>query len=189
MKSKVVDPMNIKCSNMTSIMEHTKSKFMLLSLLTILNIILRIPSIPHEKGGDSFVIHEYANSITRSGVGGWWTNWLAVFGSYPNTYASAIPFSLSGLSQLTGLNNVKMEDTLLLFSVIIGLFSIFAVYSLAGTVYNNFLFKFIMALFFSVSQGIMVFSTWELSTRGPFIILLPLFVFLLLKKIHYIKKP
>lgn len=162
-----------------------KSKVILLTLLVILNFVLRIPSIPHEKGRDSFLIHSLGNSITFFGEANWWLNWLSVFGLYPYSTASAVPFSLSGMEQLTG---IEMEKTILLFSIVIGLLSIFIVYVLAGTVYNDFLFKFIMALFYSASSGIMLFSTWEISARGPFIIFMALFIFILLKNMHYTKK-
>ncbi len=148
-----------------------KSKVTLLSLLVILNFVLRIPSIPHEKGRDSFLVHSLANSITYFGQAEWWLNWLSVFGLYPYSFASAVPFSLSGVGQLTG---IEMEKTILIFSIIIGLLSIFIVYVLAGTVYNDFLFKFIMAFLYSASSGIMLFTTWEISSRGPFIIFMAL---------------
>lgn len=164
--------------------EISKSKKVILfALLIILNIVLRIPSILHEKGNDSFFIHSLSNSITSFGCANWWLNWYSVFGLYPYSYASAIPFSLSGVSQLTGFTGLQMEKIILIFSVIIGLFSIFTAYILAGVIYNDFLFKYLTAFFFSISQGIMVFSTWEISTRGPFIIFLPLFMFVLIKKI------
>lgn len=158
-------------------------KVILFILLIILNVVLRIPSIPHEKGADSFFIHSLANSITYFGHANWWVNWLSVFGLYPYSYASAIPFSLSGVSQLTGLTGLEMENAILIFSVIMGLFSILTAYVLAGVIYNDFLFKYLTALFFSLSQGVMVFSTWEISTRGPFIIFLPFFLFILMKKL------
>ncbi|MBP2029469.1 hypothetical protein J2755_000389 [Methanohalophilus levihalophilus] len=162
-----------------------KTKVILFSLLLLLNIILRIPSIPHEKGADSFFIHSLANSISTYGLANWWVHWLSVFGFYPYSYASAVPFSLSGMSQLLDMN---METTILLFSIFIGLFSIFVGYSLAGLIYNDFVFKYLMAMFFSISQGIMIFSTWEISARGPFMIFLPFFIFILLKKIPITKK-
>lgn len=162
---------------------NRRTKFLLMGLLLILNIIIRIPSIPHEKGYDSFFIHSLANSISSFGHANWWVNWLSVFGLYPYSYASAIPFSLSGIAQLTGLTGLQMEKTILIFSFIIGLFSIFTAYILAGVIYNDFLFKYITALFFSVSQGVMVFSTWEISARGPFIIFLPFFLFILIKRL------
>ncbi|MCX9084515.1 MAG: hypothetical protein OIN87_06960 [Candidatus Methanoperedens sp.] len=164
-----------------------KNKIILLILLILLNFVIRIPSIPHEKGGDSFYIHSLANSVTTYGYADWWWNWLSIFGFYPYSYASAIPFSVSGMSQLIGLTGIDMEKTILLYSVMLGLLSIFTVYILAGIIYEDFLFKYLMALFFSVSQGIQIYSTWEISTRGPFIIFLPLFLFILLKNMNYMK--
>jgi len=165
-----------------------RSKVILFTLLIILNIVLRIPSIPHEKGGDSFFIHSLANSITTFGMAEWWINWLSIFGLYPYSYASSVPFALSGVGQLTNLTGIHMEIVILLFSIILGLFSIFVVYSLAGTICNDFLFKYLMSLFFSTSQAIMTFSTWEISARGPFLILFPLFLFILLKDVQFTKK-
>ena len=159
-----------------------RTKILLMGLLLILNIIIRIPSIPHEKGYDSFFIHSLANSISSFGYANWWVNWLSVFGLYPYSYASAVPFSLSGIAQLTGFTGLQMEKTILVFSIIMGVFSIFTAYVLAGVIYKDFLFKYITALFFSLSQGVMVFSTWEISARGPFVIFLPFFLFILIKK-------
>lgn len=165
-----------------------RKKVILFTLMIILNIVLRIPSIPHEKGSDSFFIHTLSNSVTTFGTANWWAHWLSIFGLYPYSYASSIPFSLSGVAQTTGLTGVQMENTILLYCIFLGLFSIFVAYVFAGAIYNDFLFKYLMALVFSISQGVMIFSTWEISARGPFIILLPLFIFLILKKIHNFKK-
>ena len=40
-----------------------KTKYVLIGLLVILNIILRLPVIPYEIGMDFFNIHELANSV------------------------------------------------------------------------------------------------------------------------------
>jgi hypothetical protein len=160
-------------------------KVILFALLIVLNLVLRIPSIPHEKGADSFFIHSLANSITSFGYANWWLHWLSVIGYYPLSYASAIPFSLSGISQLTG---IELEYTILIFCIIIGLFSIFSAYLLAGVLYDDFLFKYLVALFYSTSPSIMFFSTWEISSRGPFNIFLPVFLYLLMKNIQNTKR-
>ncbi len=164
-----------------------RKKVILFILLIVLNIILRIPSIPHEKGHDSFFIHSLANSITYYGHANWCLNWLSVFGLFPYTYASSVPFSLSGISQLTGLTGLEMEKTILIFSIFMGLFSVFVAYILAGAIYNDFIFKYLTAFFFSISQGVMVFTTWEISTRGPFIVFFPIFIWVLLENIKLIK--
>ncbi len=44
-----------------------KNKVTLFALLIILNIVIRIHSISHEKGNDSFFIHSLANWITIYG--------------------------------------------------------------------------------------------------------------------------
>jgi hypothetical protein len=149
-----------------------------------LNFVLRIPSIPHEKGRDSFYIHSLASSISSFGSANWWEHWLSIFGYYPYSYASAAPFSLSGLSQLT---LIDLEKTILLFSIILGLFSIFVAYILAGKIYDDFLFKYLMAFIFSTSQGIMLFTTWEISSRGFYLVFLPFFLYLTMMKIQYLK--
>ena len=161
------------------------AKLVLLSLLVLLNLVIRIPSIPHEKGYDSFFIHSLANSISIFGDAQWWVHWLSVFGFYAYSYASAVPFVLSGMHQLTG---IEMEIVILLYCIITGVISIFTAYVLAGRFSSNFVFKYGVALFFSIAPGVMLFSTWEVSTRGIFIILLPLFIYLLLSKISLVKK-
>ena len=162
-----------------------RKKVILFLLLILLNIVLRIPSIPHEKGSDSFFVHSLSNSISSFGYANWWVHWLSVFGYYPYSYASAIPFSLSGLSQITG---IEMETIILLFCIILGLFSIFSAYLFAGLLYDDFLFKYLMALFYSISPSIMLFSTWEISSRGPFIIFLPFFLYLTIRNLQYAKR-
>jgi len=153
-------------------------KFSLFILLIILNIILRVPSVPHEYGIDSFVIHILANSISRFGSAEWWVRPESIFGWYPYSEPSAVPFILSGISQSTG---IDMEKVILLFCVILGLLSIFAAYILAGKIIDDDLFKFLVAFAFSTSPAILNYLTWTITARAPFIALLPIFTYLLIK--------
>jgi hypothetical protein len=155
-----------------------RSKYILLGLLILLNIILRIPSYPHQTGYDSFHTSLLANIISLYGHARWWVHPLSIFGMYPYSYASAVPFILSGMSHLSGL---EMEITVLIFDVFAGLLSIFTVYLLAGMIWDDDLFKFIVAFGCSTAQGMLVFTTWDISTRGLFIVLFPLFIYLLLR--------
>lgn len=161
------------------------AKYLLFLLLIVLNFVIRLPSIPHEKGYDSFFIHALANSISTFGSAEWWINWLSVFGFFAYSYASAVPFILSGMHQMTG---IEMEIVILIYCILIGLISIFTSYVLAGRLFPNFSFKYGVALFFSIAPGLMLFSTWEVSCRGLFIVILPLFVFLLLTETNMYKK-
>jgi len=165
---------------MYEIKTSQKIKTILFILLILLNMVIRIPSIPHEKGSDSFFIHGLANSITSFGAASWWTNWLSIFGLYPYSYPSGVPLILSGFSQLT---DIDMENTILIISIIFGLISVFTSYLLGGLISNNFVFRFIFSFIFSSCQGILVFTTWEMSSRGVFIVLFPLYVYLLIKSL------
>ena len=158
-----------------------KYKIILMLLLILLNIAIRIPSIPHEKGDDSFFIHSLANSVSYYGEAKWWINWMSIFGFYPYSYSSAAPFILSGLSQLT---KFQMEFTILMFCIIMGLFSIFSSYLLAIVLYKDFIPRFIFSLIFSLSAGVVGLTTWEITTRGPFLVLFPFFLYLVFKLIN-----
>ena len=146
--------------------------------LIALNIIFRIPTTPHEVGYDTFTIHVLANSVSAFGQANWWANPLSIVGFFPLSYASAVPFIVSGISQCTAMN---VELVILLYSFLLGIFSIFAAYLMAGVIWDNDFFKFLVAFVFSTSQGILTFSTWTANARTLFVIILPLFIYLLLK--------
>jgi len=150
----------------------------LLAGLIALNIILRVSVAPHEIGFDTFTIHVLANSVSEFGEAKWWAHPLSIVGFYPLSYASAVPFILSGISQCTSVN---MESVILLYSFILGIFAIFGAYLMAGVIWDNDIFKFLVAFAFSTSQGILTFSTWTANARTLFIMIFPLFVYLLLK--------
>lgn len=169
----------------TLLYEGQSSKLILFLLLIILNFIVRIPSIPHEKGYDSFFIHSVANSISNYGVAKWWINWMSVFGLYPYSYASAVPFSLSGLSQLTG---ISMEHSILIFCIMLGFFSIFSAYLLGTIFFDKFIYRFIFSVVFSLSASTVELTTWNITTRAQFIVFLPLFLYLLFRSIYGSKK-
>jgi len=153
-------------------------KIKLFTLLIALNIILRIPFFPHEYGMDSFVIHALANSVSTFGRAEWWLSPLSIFGLYPYSECSAVPFVLSGISQTIG---IDMEKVILLFCITLGLFTVFAAYIMAGQIIDDDLYKFLVAFGFSLSPAILNYLTWTIAARAPFIALLPLFVYSLLK--------
>lgn len=157
---------------------NRRIKCLLISLVIILNLILRYPATPHEIGWDSYEIHIAANSISTFGCIKWWLDPTCLFGFHPYSYDSSVPLLLSGISQGTSIN---MEWTIWLFSTIIGIFSAFNAYLMAEAIYNDDLFKILTSLIYSTLCGVLNFTTWTVSTRGLFIALLPLFIFVLLK--------
>ena len=157
-------------------------KFKLFILLIILNLILRYSIPHHEIFNDSFEMHILANSLSEFGEARWWTNSAAIVGMHPNSYASMVSFLLSGISQCTGLD---IEYVTFVYGLIFGLFTIFAGYILAGMIYDDDLFKFGVAFGFSLSPAVLAYSTWTAHARSPFVLLLPLFVYALLRFREY----
>src|SRR5659263_25286 len=143
-------------------------------LLIILNVIMRLPVTPHEIGHDSFMIHYISESISTYGHAKWWLNPLSIVGLYPFSLTSALPFLLSGVSQSLSLD---MEYSIWLFMLVLGILSACTAYLMAGVIKNDKLFKFITALVYSTSPGILTLTTWNSSGRGLFLVLLPLLIY------------
>lgn len=150
-----------------------KNLFWIILLLVILNIIIRIPTMQNEPGSDTFVIHSMANSITSNGGAGWIQHPLSFFGMYPGSYASAVPFLLSGINLVS---NIKMDKVILITSIIIGLIGFFTVFILARKIKDN-LFAILVAFAFSLSPVFLLYTIWSASTRHLFMAILPLFIY------------
>ena len=156
-----------------------RTKVILFGLLVLLGLIFRVPTTPHEIGWDSFSVHLMANSVSEFGYAKWWLHPTSITGSYPySTSPSAVPFVLSGISQCTSMDT---EKVIFLYSIFLGLFAIFGAYLMAGVIWDNDIFTFLVAIVFSTAQGMVTFSTWTAHARTLFVISLPLFIYLLLK--------
>ena len=155
-----------------------RNKYLLFALLTILNIIFRLPVTAHEIGVDSFFIHRLATSISTYGYAGWTVHPVSFTGLYPLSYASAYPFLLSGISQITG---ISVEYAILLSCILLGIFSVFFTFLFAKEVKNDDLFAFLVAFVFSLSPNFLRFTIWDATTRSLFMALLPLLLWALIK--------
>lgn len=161
-----------------------RAKFLLFILLLILNLILRFQISPREIGSDSFEMHIMANSISEFGYAKWILNPLSFVGLYPASYASSMQFLLSGISQTTGL---EMNSVIFLYTIFLGLLSMFTGYLMAGAFLNNDVFKFLSAFIFSTLPAVLTYTTWTIPTRGLFVILAPIAIYLLLKIVEIVK--
>ena len=132
-------------------------------MLVTLNLLMRNLLATHEIGTDSFEMHMLANSLSIFGEARWWEHPLSIIGMYPNSYASAISFLTSGSSQMTGLS---IENAIYYYSLIGSIFVIYASYTVAGLVYKNDFFKFIVAYVYSLSPGIIEYTTWTAQGRS-----------------------
>ena len=155
-----------------------RSKFILLLLIILLNLILRFQFEYREIGYDSFEMHIMTNSLTEFGYAKWFLHPLSIVGMYPASYTSAMHFLLSGISQTTGLG---MYQIIIVYTIFLGFFSIFITYILAGAFFNNDVYKFLAAFSFSTLPAVLNYTTMTIPTRGLFVIIAPIILYLLLK--------
>ena len=155
-----------------------RNNILLFALLVILNIVFRLPVTAHETGVDSFFIHSLATSISTYGYAGWTIHPVSFTGLYPLSYASAVPFFLSGTSQIT---NISIEYVILFLCILLGVVSVLFTFLFAKEVKNDDLFAFIVAFVFSLSPNFLRFTIWTTTTRSLFMAFLPLFLWGLIK--------
>lgn len=153
-------------------------KLKLFILLIILNIILRLQVIPHEMGVDSFLVHIRVNAISEFGYAKWFVHPLSILGLYPLSYTSSVPFYLSGIHQATLLN---METVIFVYCIFFGFLCVFISYILAGVIFDDDVFKFLTVFIYSLSPAILNYTTWTMPARAPFVVLVPLVLYLLIK--------
>ncbi len=137
----------------------------------LLNIIIRFPVVPHEIGIDSFFIHYLGGVIASEGSIPWLLSPLSLFGLYPYSYPSGIPILLAILHSFTGL---EMEWIIYGFALCMGLLGIGTSYLLAGEFFRSRGLQLLFAFVFSLSPLTLKFTIWTASTRGAFLMLLPL---------------
>ena len=151
---------------------------LIFGFLVILNVLFRFPVTPHELGLDSFVIHGMANFISENGYAKWIMHPLSFFGLYPHSYPSGGIFYLSSVSQSTGIDT---EYSILVVSTFLGVLGAFTTYLMAKEILDDDFFAFATAFIFSTSRVFLEYTTWTYTTRGFFMVLLPLFIWSLLR--------
>lgn len=166
-----------------------KANYILIGCLLLLNIVFRYPVTPHEIGMDSFFVHGLVNSISDYGKIKWALHPLSFFGLYPLSYPSGSPVILSVASQITG---VSIENTILVYGIILGILGMLGSYIMALKIKNWYLFGFFTSFAFSTAPIFLELTRWTASTRNLFVALFPLFlwsIFWFNKKNTYLRKP
>lgn len=162
-------------------MDKKKYTFFIVAIILLINVLFRIPVTPHEKGADSFLIHLMANSISNEGYIKWSIHPLSILGLYPLSYSSGAIITLSSVSQLA---QVNMEHTILVISIILGIIAALCSFILAGEFNKGIIFRFFVAVSFSLSQIFLSLTQWSTSTRSWFVALLPLFIWSVIKAVN-----
>lgn len=136
-----------------------------LAAFTCLNVLMRLPSVPHEFGVDSFFIHTISESINHNHRAPWILNPLSYFGLYPLSYPSAGPFLYSGMSQTLGLS---IETAILALGILLGATSVPLSFMMARALRRDPVLGLVVALAFSIAPRFLTFTMWTGATRGIF---------------------
>jgi len=152
--------------------------FLAVVAVIALNIIIRYPVVPHQLGVDSFFIHYLAGVIGSEGKIPWLLSILSLFGLYPYSYPSGIPILLSELHLVTG---CELEVIIYLFALVMGLLGLGTSYLLAGEFFQGRGKQLLFACIYSLSPLALKYTIWTASTRGAFLMLLPLALWSLIR--------
>ncbi len=150
----------------------------ILAASILFSITLRYPTTSHETGVDSFFIHNLTTNIIREGNGEWVLNPLSLFGLFPLSYPSAGPFLFAGLSWLSGLS---VEVTILLASLAFGAFGVLTSFALAREFRDDDFFCLSVSSIYAFAPRFLSFTLWTGSMRGLFMVVLPIFVWTILR--------
>ena len=146
---------------------RTKQYFLGFMLSVI--VLFKYPTDPHEYGKDSFIVHEMATHLQNLDHAPWLIHTFSAYALYPFSYAPGMPFILTSLSDISGLS---IELVILFFSIIISLVGTCGMFMFASELSNRYEVKFLAGYLFAFTPAISTFTTWTISTRGPFIRLL-----------------
>lgn len=178
MRSEITSGVNGGTTVMPKLSFSKGKKLLLFFFLIVLNLIIRFQVVSHEIGIDSFGVHILTNSLSEFGSAKWILSPLSFFGLYPLSYTSSVPFLISGMFQTTGMG---MESIIFVYGLLLGILSVFSGYLFAKALYpENDLFQFISCFIFSLCPAVLTYTTWTIPTRGLFVILCPLILYLLL---------
>ncbi len=153
-----------------------RTRYSLIGFMVAVILCFKYPRDPHEYGIDSFVVHGMAGNILEYNYAPWLLKPSSAYALYPFSYAPGIPIVLAALSEVTGLS---IEMVILGLSIIISLLGVFGMFMFAGEIKNKFEVRFLSAFLFAFTPAISTFTTWTISTRGPFICIMTILLWTL----------
>ncbi len=158
-----------------------KTTVALLLFVLSLNYAIRYPRTPHELGFDAFVLHGMTVSFLQEGHAKWIIHPLSYLGLYPLSHPSGSLFVLGAIA-LT--SNSSIEAAILAFDMMLVAAGLLIAFILSIQIRRDEGLAVLVAAIFTLSPRLVTSLLWEVPTRTLFTILVPLFVWLLLRWHH-----
>lgn len=158
-----------------------KTRYSLISLMLTSILLFKYPQDPHEYGKDSYIVHGMATNLQNLDSAPWLIEPLSAYALYPFSYAPGMAFLLTALSDISGLS---IELVILLFTIIISMIGALGMFMFAAEISERFEVKFLSGFLFAFTPAITTFTTWTISTRGPFICLMTILLWAFARTIN-----
>ena len=149
--------------------------------LVAVTLLLRVPFVPAPTGIDAFLYQLQVRATLDVGALFWVTRPAALWGLVPGTIPAGATTLVAAGSALTGL---PLQEYLLLHSPLLALLGTAGFWLLAGEAGGGNRGRWLAALAFAVAPRYLQFSHWRISLRYMLVVLLPLFLWLLLRIRH-----
>ncbi len=131
--------------------------------------------IPH--GGDTWGMAYEVSTIIDYGEITWYVTPLSLFGWFPFSYPSG---ELVLLSQITLVTGILIPEMVYLSSALFGIMGIYTVFLMSRQIFGDDIA--LLTSFFFLNMTWVIHATWNtISTRGLFVMLYPIALFLLLR--------
>src|SRR5256885_2595699 len=155
-----------------------QATFCFLSALICVNLLVRYPLLSHEIGIDTFIFHGMATDLAALGHAKWTLHPLSYLGLYPLSQPSGSPFFVVAFS---GISSVSIEGSILLMDLTIAPIAILVAFLLGWEFARNEVFALLLAAVLSFTPTLLTALVWQMPTRIMFTILLPLFIWSMIR--------
>jgi hypothetical protein len=162
-----------------------KKKILIFFLIVIFTVLIRIIGVPNEQYVDTFVVHQYANSINRYHYLNWVFNPLSLTGYFPFAFPSLTPLIYS-ISALMG--GIEIRISVLILSLLFTLSIIAFTYLVLKNIFSNFLLIIFGVFFMTSSMFFIIMTQWQLSSRIPSMLFTIVFLYFYLNLIKSRRK-
>ena len=156
---------------MNSIRKSIKQTYLNLFIILLLHLIIRYPLFSSQRGSDSFYVNVGSNFLTNTGQFDWVLNPLSYFGFFPYSYPAGIMAVHSFLSLVLGINSQNSVYFLSLFN---GIFGCLTIFLFSYSISKDRRLSLLSAFFFPLLHIVFQWTFWRISSRGMFMVVLPL---------------
>ncbi|MHA1927242.1 MAG: hypothetical protein ACTSV2_01545 [Candidatus Thorarchaeota archaeon] len=154
-----------------------KENIGLLSIL-IINLLLRMPRVSGILGDDAFVALWMGLTISSGDISAWTITILSPFGLFPfASYPVGVPLLIAFMFEI----GLSYESSVLALTLIFSGLSVLGSYALGKELFPDKNIALFFAAAYSLSGIFMRFTYFTISPRGPFLALLPWFLFFAVK--------